>query len=309
VSSVDVVIVAYQSRDRLDGLVRALCDAPTVGRVVVVDHGSDGSADVAAGAGAFVIRDPSNPGFAAGQNHGLAATDAEFVLVLNPDLEFRVDVLPAAVAILSTETRVAGVQGSIVNVGTGRAERSGGMSIRPVHLVGRLLRARRLLQFGPVRAFSRRFATLRDHVDRVPADQLDVEALAATAVLFRRRALLDVGGFDERFFLYGEDLDLCWRLREAGWRLLMVSEVWAHHGSGESSSDTWSRELAWWEGTLAFTARHWRTRAFAIALSVAVVRATTLGLRRPKQFVEVWRRLIGGTLRCRRLRGSRPVSP
>ena len=75
VSSVDVVIVAFQSRDRLDGLVRALCDAPTIGRVVVVDHGSDGSAEVAAGAGAFVIRNPSNPGFG-GQNHGLAATDS-----------------------------------------------------------------------------------------------------------------------------------------------------------------------------------------------------------------------------------------
>jgi GT2 family glycosyltransferase len=309
VSSVDVVIVAFQSRDRLDGLVRALCDAPTVGRVIVVDHGSDGSADVAISAGASVIRDPSNPGFAAGQNRGLAASEADFVLVLNPDLEFRVDVLPAAVDILSTETFVAGVQGSIINVGTGRAERSGGMSIRPVHLIGRLLHARRLLQFGPVRAFSRRFALLRDHVDRVPVHQQDVEALAATAVLFRRRALLEVGGFDERFFLYGEDLDLCWRLREAGWRLLTLSDVWAYHGSGESSSDTWSRELAWWEGTLAFTARHWRTRSFAVAVAVAVARATTLGLRRPKRFAEVWRRLIGGTLRCRRLRESRPVRP
>ena len=232
--------------------------------------------------------------------------------MLNPDLEFRVDVLPAAVAILSTETGAAGVQGSIINVGTGapeprRRDRRSGRSTSSDACCGHAGIT------SPVRpgpgATSRRIPTLRDHVERVPADQVDVEALAATAVLFRRRALLDVGGFDERFFLYGEDLDLCWRLREAGWRLLMVSEAWAYHGSGESSSDTWSRELAWWEGTLAFTARHWPTRAFAVALSVAVVRATTLSLRRPMRTVEVWRRLIGGTVRCRRLRGAPPVSP
>ncbi|MBW3609647.1 MAG: zinc-dependent metalloprotease, partial [Actinobacteria bacterium] len=118
---------------------------------------------------------------------------------------------------------VAAVQGVIVNRHTGLPERSQGVEIRPAHLLGRALGGRRLLRCGVVRSLMRRSATLADHVERVPRGPVEVESLAATAVLIRRSAFEEVGGFDPSFFLYGEDLDLCHRARTAGYEVWFVA--------------------------------------------------------------------------------------
>ena len=101
--------------------------------------------------------------------------------------------------------------------------------------------------------------SLRDHVERVPSAAEDVETLAAVSILVRRDAFDAIGGFDERYFLYGEDLDLCRRLRGAGWRLVSLPVAWASHHSGASASGWWDRELRWWEGTMQFAAHWWAT--------------------------------------------------
>jgi hypothetical protein len=87
-----------------------------------------------------------------------------------------------------------------------------------------------------------------------------------------------------------------------------VPDVWAYHGGGESSHDTWSRELVWWEGTLGFAALHWHRRDYAVACTIAVARAMTLALRRPRRAREVWRRLIHGTREFRRRAAAPAVS-
>jgi len=76
-------------------------------------------------------------------------------------------------------------RGAIVNAVTGTEERSAGRELGVVHLFGRLVHARTLLRSPAVRAVSRRVPTLRDHVDRRPAAALEVETLAATAVVLR----------------------------------------------------------------------------------------------------------------------------
>ena len=140
-----------------------------------------------------------------------------------------------------------------------------------MHLVGRAVGARRLLSCRPVRAVAGRFGVVADHVVRVPNAPEVVESLAATALLVRREAFVEVGGFDESFFLYGEDLDLCRRLRVAGWELLAIPEPTAHHDNGASSSTTTERELSWWRGTMRFSALWWSTAAWSVALAAAAV--------------------------------------
>jgi GT2 family glycosyltransferase len=297
--AIDVSIVAFGSAERLRALLPALVRHPAIRTVVVVDHGDGGSAGVAAELGATAVHDPANPGFGAGQNHGRRLTRAPFLLVLNPDLTVDVDAVTAAVDAFD-EPLVAAVQGVIVNETTGAPERSRGRSIRPVHLWGRLVHARSLLRLRVVRAAARHVPLLRDHVERVPPRVLDVEWLAATAVLFRRDALDDVGGFDEQFFLYGEDLDLCRRLTDRGWRLLASPDVWAHHASGESSGDRWRRELVWWEGTLRFACLHWSGGSWALGASAGAARAVTLALRHPSRSLDVVRRLVVDPVRRRR---------
>jgi GT2 family glycosyltransferase len=308
-ATVDVVVVAYNSRDALAACLSSLHRAEGVGRVVVVDHGEDGSGAIARAAGATAIANPANPGFGAGQNRGVAATDAPFVLLLNPDATMVAGALAAGLRILEDQHDVAAVQGVVVNRTTGEPERSQGVELGAVHLVGRAVGARRLLGIATLRSWARRFARLSDHADRVPPAATDVESLAATALLVRRSAFEDVGGFDAGYFLYGEDLDLCRRLRRSGWRLVALPEPWAVHEGGSSAGTPGRREILWWRGTMRFAAQWWDGRAWSVAVAAAAVRAVRLAVVNPRSARRAWRSLVSDPVADRRRFACRPPVP
>lgn len=300
--SLDAVVVTYASREdiaRCLGSVRAIAD---LGTVVVVDHGDDGSADVASAEGAVVVRDPANPGFGAGHNRGVLLTDAPFVLLMNPDAEVVPGAVEAGVALLTARPEAAAVQGVIVDASTGVPERSQGVVIGPGHLWGRVLRLRALLRWRTVRAVVRRMPGFADHVERVPRGPTETSALGATALVVRRSAFDAVGGFDERYFLYGEDMDLCRRLRDAGWTLVALPTPWATHRAGTSSRSSWRREMEWWRGTMTYAATWYRPGAWALSVAAAVVRAVTLAVRSPRGTAVAFRAVVGEPLRQRRSR-------
>jgi N-acetylglucosaminyl-diphospho-decaprenol L-rhamnosyltransferase len=295
----DVVIVAYGNVDRIGAVVARARALPGVGHVVVVDHGSDGSGTVAAAQGACVVEDPTNPGFGAGQNRGVAMTTAPYVLLLNPDADPDPRGIAAGVAALDRTPDVAVVQGVIANRATGEAERSQGRELGPVHLIGRACSARRALAWPPLREVARRIGVTADHVDRVPVGPQFVDSLAATCVVVRRSAFEAVGGFDESYFLYGEDLDLCRRLRGDGWRLLALPDDFARHDNGASSSTSTERELSWWRGTMRFAALWWSTAAWTVGLAAAMTQCARLAVRQPRVTRRAWRALVADPIRDR----------
>lgn len=298
-AEVDVVIVAFRSRDVIAACVKAAGQIAGMGRTVVVDNGDDGSAVLAAAAGATVVEQSWNPGFGAGQNAGIRRTAAPYVLLLNPDADLVPEAISAGVALLESEPRVAAVQGAIVGR-TGEPERSQGRQLGPVHLWGRAFGVKVLLRLVVLRSLARRVPQVADHAERVPAGPVDVAWLAATALLVRRAAFDDVGGFDESYFLYGEDQDLCLRFSAGGWRLVALPEVWAQHDSGGSSASWWDRELVWWQGTMRYAALWWPGPAWAAALAAAVARWAVLALRRPASAGRAWRALVSDARRARR---------
>jgi N-acetylglucosaminyl-diphospho-decaprenol L-rhamnosyltransferase len=295
--SIDAVVVAYRNEAEIGRCVDAA--SALGGRVIVVDHGDGESAAVAQRHGALTILNPSNPGFGAGQNLGVGETTTPYVLLCNPDAVPNSAVIAAAARWLDEHPGVAAIQGVIVNTETGRPERSAGAELGPIHLFGRALGARRLGRFAAARRFALRSRVLQDHVDRAPARPTDVESLAATSLVIRRSAFDAVGGFDERHFLYGEDLDLCHRLRAAGWKLVALPEVWATHISGGSAPSSLSRELTWWEGTMTFAARWWNTDQWRLGVAAAVVRAAGLIAQHPKQSAAIWRAVVRTPLATR----------
>ncbi len=297
-TSVDVVMVAYRSDDVIAGAVDRARSLG--GTVVVVDNGDGGSARLAAAMGALAIHDPSNPGFGAGQNRGVSFTDSEFVLLCNPDADLRPGAVVEGAAYLDAHPSVAAVQGVIVNRATGQPERSAGLELRPVHLLGRAVGARRLLASGVVWSVAARVPAVRDHAERIPAGPVEVESLAATTLLVRRSAFDSVRGFDESIFLYGEDQDLCHRLRLAGWTLVAVPEVWAEHVSGGSSASSVARELSWWQGTMRYAARWWGAGAWSAAMAAASLRTATLVARHPSLAGQAVRTILIGPARARR---------
>jgi GT2 family glycosyltransferase len=221
---------------------------------------------------------------------------------LNPDARVDREGVHAGIALLDRAGDVAAVQGVIRNRVTGQPERSQGLALGPVHLVGRALGLRRVLRFGIVRKALQDAPIVGDHVRRVPDKPRDVESLAATALLVRRSAFDSVGGFDEGYFLYGEDLDLCRRLREAGWRLMALPVHWAEHTAYASSAGWWERELVWWEGVLRYAARWWSASAWAAARFSTVLRIIPMIAVRPNRAGEVLARLVVGPGRHRRRR-------
>jgi hypothetical protein len=141
-----------------------------------------------------IHRSPRNLGFGAGQNLLAAVTDAPFILILNPDVEV---VTPGAVNflfdILSADSRIAAVGPRLV-------DRSGHASRRD-H--GRLTGVRGRISQRAGHSYW-----------RATDSPLDVAWVSGAAMMARRQHFSAVGGFDERFFLYKEDEDLCLRMRE-----------------------------------------------------------------------------------------------
>ncbi len=296
---VDAVVVTYASRDDVGRCLASLRAVRGMGTVVVVDHGDDGSDEVASSMGAVVVRDPSNPGFGAGHNRGVALTGAAYVLLMTPDAVLVPGAVEEGMALLDAQPRVAACQGVIIDEATGLPERSQGILLGPVHLWGRALRLRNLLRWRPVRSLARRLPGVADHVERVPDGPADTAALGATALLVRRAAFDEVGGFDQRFFLYGEDTDLSKRWTEAGWRLVALPVPWAVHHAGGSSTSSWDREIEWWRGTMTFAATWFVAREWVMAVGAAVVRAATLSARQPSRAGSAWRAMVTGPVAAR----------
>ncbi len=249
--AIGVSIVTYGNAETIERCVAGAWSIDGVAEVVVVDHGQDGSGCLAQEAGARVIFDPGNPGFGAGQNRALRHLDTPYVLLLNPDAEPVAEGIVAGVRLLDARPDVAMVQGVILDAETGHADRSQGRELSAIDLFGRAVGAKRLLRLRPFRSLARALG-VGDHLDRSPASPTEVDSLAATAVLARADALREIGGFDERYFLYGEDLDLCRRLRARGWRLVALADLWSFHRNGLSSNGWVNREMRWWNGTLRF---------------------------------------------------------
>jgi N-acetylglucosaminyl-diphospho-decaprenol L-rhamnosyltransferase len=226
--TVSAIVVSYNTAPEL---LRCLASLAAHVRlpleVVVVDNASsDNSPDLvrAAHPTARVLESRSNRGFSAANNEGLRASTGPQVLVLNPDAE----VTPGAVEILSgiLDARpTVGVVGPLTRNPDGSVQVSFGPDLTPLAE----WRQRQLVR--GVR--ERRPEALREAAARAAAEQ-EPGWVSASCLLARRRALESVGGFDEGFFLFEEDADLCRRLRGAGWRVLFTPAAEVRHALGRS---------------------------------------------------------------------------
>jgi N-acetylglucosaminyl-diphospho-decaprenol L-rhamnosyltransferase len=204
--------------------------------VVVVDNASrDGSASaVARDSETRLIENRGNRGFAAAANQGIAANDAPFVFLLNPDAEITGGTLAALVKVARERPR-AGAIGCLVRNPNGTIQPS---ARRIPGLLESLMHAF-LGPFLPGNRWSRSY-TMADW-DR--GSEREVEWISGSAMLLRREALDEVGAFDEGYYMYVEDVDLCTRLRSAGWKVLFSPEVEVVHEIGVSARGQ-SRRMA-----------------------------------------------------------------
>lgn len=232
--SLDIIIVNWnagqQLRDCLESIVSAGLNGFTLGRVVVVDNGScDGSLD---GLGSLslplnIIRNPVNRGFGAACNQGAAVCDARNLLFLNPDTELFDNSLVVPLTFMEDAANSA-----VGICGIQLADERGGVAYTCARFPS-------LRRFWVQAIGLNKFPKMKGsgvHMD--DWDHLSTKSVdhVIGAFFFMRRSVFKaLNGFDERFFVYLEDVDLSLRAKQAGWDTVYLADAQAFHAGGGTS--------------------------------------------------------------------------
>lgn len=262
------------------------------GEVVIVDNASgDGSADrlraaIAAHDWGDIVRlveSPVNGGYGAGNNLGMRqglsdGSAPDFYYLLNSDAWPDPGAVAALLDVLQAEPR-AGLAGSHVRGEDGADHTT---LFRFPTIAGEFEGAARL---GVITRLLRRSVMPMD----IPPETIVVDWTAGASLLMRRKMLDEIGLFDETFFLYYEETELCHRAKEAGWQTFYVPASRVEHvGSASTGLKGWARTPPYWFASRSYYFRKVHGRAYAAAATCA--------------------RIAGGVLwRLRRLVSPRPL--
>jgi N-acetylglucosaminyl-diphospho-decaprenol L-rhamnosyltransferase len=290
--AIAAVVVDHDAGPLLGGCVRSLLDDGAAS-VVVVENGAPGSAEAALDAldalaalrnedsspRVRVVRPGRNIGYGAGVNRGLAALAAtspppEWVLVSNADLEVHPGTLDALRAALESHPAWA-VVGPRIFTDTGDVYPSVRVFPSFTDAAGHAL----LALFKPDNPFTKRYKP------EVPEGGVVTEAgwISGSCFLARRQAMEELGGFDEAYFMYAEEMDLCWRAHQAGWGVGFAGSGAVTHIEGVSTArHPYRMMLAHHRSALRFTFRTttgWRRLALPFAVAVLGVRLAMATVR------------------------------
>ncbi len=231
-AGVDAVICTYRSRGEVGAaLASCLREGLQERQVTVVDNGSgDGTADLVQERfpGVRLLRLERNLGFARANNLAARGLPGSSLLLLNPDAELGEGALSTMLRALAAEPRRGAVSPRIDRP-DGRLDAACRRSFPdPLTALWRLSGLSRL------RPRSRRFGAY--NLTYLPADRaLEVDSGSGACLLIRRSVWNRLQGFDEGFFMYGEDLDLCWRIHELGGTVWYEPAARVRHRKGSSS--------------------------------------------------------------------------
>lgn len=220
-----IIIVSWNVADLLRDCLRSVADYPTL----VVDSASSDET-VAMVQNEFpavsLIACDENVGFARGNNIGLERENTDFVLVLNPDTDVREGAIEAMQRFLEENEDVGMVGPQLLNPdGSYQSSRR-----RFPTLMTGIFESTWLEDFAPKAVLDRFF--MRDVGDEETAE---VDWVSGACMMVRREVIEQVGGFDESYFMYSEELDWCRRIKAVGWRIVYLPEAEVVHHEGKSS--------------------------------------------------------------------------
>ncbi len=250
-----ISVVSYNTREILLDCLRSICSTSKdlTYEIIVVDNGSaDGSAEAvrALFPEVLVIANEDNRGYAKAMNQALAVCVGRFFLLLNSDTLIREHMLERMVAYLDKQADI-GALGCAHLTAEGKRIRS---CFRYPTLREHVTNASLLKRLG-VTHYSRRTDEGSDF-DR----PRDVEWANGACLMVRTQVLDAIGGLDERFFMYFEDVDLCLRIRQRGHRISYLPEAEIMHLVGRSSAEAAEHLQSEWElSRIAFVEKHFPT--------------------------------------------------
>jgi GT2 family glycosyltransferase len=269
-ADVAVVVTTFNVRALLERCLDGLSAAAGSLKleVAVVDNGfgDDTWAMLLARDDIRAIRGSPDLGFGGANNIGAAATSASLILFLNPDTEPE----PESIAVMAEELRGredAAVAGPRLSLSDGRPDPAGRRNFpRPANSLHRLL--------GSPRALARVFTRPYNPGESGDSGVSEIDAVSGACLMVRREAFAAVRGFDPRFFMYGDDLDLQRRIANEGWRALYVpaARVW-HHKRQSSRQRPVRTRLEFYRSMWRYYAKHHDNDAWPLR---AIVRGAIL---------------------------------
>jgi N-acetylglucosaminyl-diphospho-decaprenol L-rhamnosyltransferase len=229
---ISAVVASFNSRQHLGRCLTSVLE--TVDEAIVVDSGSrDGSADLVREILPRVqVLEVANHGFGAAMNAGVDASTGDVVLLLNADTWAAAGAVEQLASCLDADQETAIVGPRLLN-----PDGSLQPSVRGFPTPWRLVTEYFFLRwFAPrSRALNAFYGAGFDHRSRREA-----EFLVGAVLLARRSAFEEVGGFDSDFFMFNEEVDLCYRLTQAGWRIVFCPGAEFTHVGGASTKPVWS---------------------------------------------------------------------
>ena len=283
--NLDIIIVNWNAGDQLwDCLksIEAMClDGFKLSRVVVVDNAStDGSADCLDDIDLplIVIRNMQNRGFAAACNQGAKGSGANYLLFLNPDTRLFQTSLSVPIQFMKDKANQnVGICGIQLVDESGRVSHTCARFPTPGRFFSKMVGLDRLFP----RSFPSHFMSEWDH-----GQTRDVDQVMGAFFVIRRQLFETLGGFDERFFVYFEDLDLSYRANSAGWKTLYLADAKAYHkGGGTSEQVKATRMFYSLRSRILYGYKHfgWFSATFLMAGTLFVEPISRLALA-------IWRR-------------------
>jgi GT2 family glycosyltransferase len=265
-----IVVVNYNTRELLLECIGSVLDSTqsTSAPIVVVDNAStDGSLEATRKAFPQVrtIANTANRGYGAACNQGLRSSSSPFTLLLNGDAQVTPEALNALWEVMVRHPRCGAAGCSLIN-SQGEELKNTWNFLNPLNQA--------FEQLGPMRKLNIRIFR-RTHRPIPDCDSIDcsVDWIEASCVILRRAALDEVGLFDEQFFMYSEDEDLCLRLRKAGWTICYTrAGVAVHHGGASTMQNRGEMLIHFYSSQMRFLLKHHRrVTASAYALLMKLV--------------------------------------
>lgn len=263
-----VVVVSYNTKELLLECIASVVDGTegTSTEIVVVDNASaDGSYNAIRDAypQVIAIHNSVNLGFGAACNQGIRSTSSPFILLLNSDTQFTREAFDVLLGCLKREARRAAA-------GCRLTSAAGDEAINARNFLTPFNQAFEMAGFKlTARSLSRSYRPFPDH----DSADCSVDWIDGACLMLRRAALDDVGLFDERFFMYSEDEDLCLRLKKSGWLVCFCGAATVvHHGAASSELNRIAMLRQFYLSQMLFLSKHRsRLSAFLYAASMKAV--------------------------------------
>jgi GT2 family glycosyltransferase/lipopolysaccharide/colanic/teichoic acid biosynthesis glycosyltransferase len=230
---VSVIIVSYNVKEFLQQCIFSVKNAVNSleHEIIVIDNNSvDGTTEIIRYKfpEIILIENNTNRGFAAACNQGLSISKGDFILLLNPDTMIQEDTIQTMINFFESVPD-AGAAGCKILNADGTLQLACRRSFpTPMVALPKLLGFSRL--FPRVKIFGKYNLTYED-----PNKVIEVDAVSGSFLFLRREIYTRIEGLDESFFMYGEDLDYCYRIKQAGWKIYYVPHTKIIHYKGESA--------------------------------------------------------------------------